>query len=123
MSVLVDTSVWIRFLSNRAPFAAHLDDLLSRDEVTGHDFVYGELLLGEKAGRKVLLADYRRMDHAPVVSHGEVVTLVRERKLFGRGLGWVDAHLLASALVGRLPLWTDDAALATVARELGIGYA
>ena len=84
---------------------------------------YGEFLFGDKAGRKVLRADYRRMDHAPVVSHSEVVTLVRDRKLFGRGLGWVDAHLLASALVGRLPLWTDDAALAAVARELGIEYA
>jgi len=48
MSVLVDTSVWIRFLSNRAPHASKLDDLLSRDEVAGHDFVYGELLIGDK---------------------------------------------------------------------------
>ena len=122
MSVLVDTSVWIRFLSNRAPVAARLDDLLSRDEVFGHDFVFGELLIGDKAGRKALLADYQRMDRAPVVDHHEVVALVRARKLHGRGLGWVDAHLLASALVGRLQLWTDDSALATVAGELGIGY-
>ena len=122
MSVLVDTSVWIRFLSNRAPFASRLDELLSRDEVSGHDFVYGELLIGDKAGRKTLLADYQRMDRAPAVAHGEVVALVRDRKLHGRGLGWVDAHLLASALVGRLQLWTDDSALAAVAGELGIGY-
>jgi len=120
MSVLVDTSIWIRFLSNRAPYAAELDELLSRDEVTGHDFVYGELLIGDKGGRRKLLAHYERMDHAPVVPHAEVAAFVRDRKLHGRGIGWIDAHLLASALVGRLKLWTTDPALAGLAKELGI---
>jgi predicted nucleic acid-binding protein len=122
MTVLVDTSVWIRFLANRAPYAADLDDLLSRDEVSGHPFIYGELLVGDRGGRKELLADFELMDQAPVVSHAEVVAFVRDRKLNGRGIGWVDAHLLASALVGRLKLWTADSPLAAVAAELGIGY-
>ena len=120
MSVLVDTSVWIRFLSNRAPCAAELDGLLSRDEVNGHDLIYGEFLIGDKGGRRELLANYERMDQAPVVPHAEVVAFVRDRKLHGRGIGWIDAHLLASALVGRLKLWTTDPALAALARELGI---
>jgi predicted nucleic acid-binding protein len=111
VSVLVDTSVWIRFLSNRAPYASRLDELLGRDEVSGHDFVYGELLIGDKGGRKPLLAEYERMD-----------AFVRDRKLHGRGIGWIDVHLLASALVARLDLWTTDPALATVATELGISY-
>jgi predicted nucleic acid-binding protein len=122
MSVLVDTSVWIRFLANRAPYATELDGLLSRDEVSGHDFVYGELLIGDKGGRRELLANYDRMDQAPLVPHAEVVAFVRDRKLNGRGIGWIDAHLLASALVGRLRLWTTDSPLATVAKELGIAY-
>jgi len=122
MIVLVDTSVWIRFLSNRAPYAAELDELLSRDEVSGHDFVYGELLVGDKAGRKRLLAEYAQMIQAPVVPHGDVVAFVRDRRLQGRGIGWVDVHLLASALVGRLKLWTADPRLAMVAREMGIAY-
>jgi predicted nucleic acid-binding protein len=122
MNVLVDTSVWIRFLANRAPYAAELDGLLSRDEVTGHDFVYGELLMGDRAARKALLSNYERMDQAPLVVHAEVVAFVRDRKLNGRGIGWIDAHLLASALVGRLRLWTADSPLATVATELGISY-
>jgi predicted nucleic acid-binding protein len=122
MSVLVDTSVWIRFLANRAPYAAQLDDLLSRDEVSGHPFVYGELLVGDRGGRKAFLADFELMDAAPVVSHAEVVAFVRDRRLSGRGIGWVDAHLLASALVGRLKLWTADSPLAAVATELGVGY-
>lgn len=122
MSVLVDTSVWIRFLANRAPCAAELDALLSRDEVTGHNFVYGELLIGDRGGRKELLANYERMDQAPLVPHAEVVAFVRERRLNGRGIDWIDAHLLASALVGRLKLWTADSPLATVATELEIAY-
>lgn len=122
MIVLVDTSVWIRFLSNRAPYAAELDRLLSRDEVCGHDFIYGELLIGDKGGRKQLLASYEQMHQAPMATHGEVVVFVRERRLHGRGIGWIDAHLLASALVGGLKLWTVDPRLATVAKELDIAY-
>jgi predicted nucleic acid-binding protein len=122
MIVLVDTSVWIRFLSNRAPYAAELDRLLSRDEVSGHEFVYGELLIGDVGGRKQLLNDYEQMHYAPVVAHDDVVAFVQARRLHGRGVGWIDAHLLASALVGRLKLWTTDPRLAVVAADLGIGY-
>jgi predicted nucleic acid-binding protein len=122
MTVLVDTSVWIRFLSNRAPYAAQLEELLSRDEVSGHEFVYGELLIGDMGGRKELLADYEQMHQAPVVRHAEVVAFVRSRRLHGRGVGWIDAHLLASALVGHLKLWTTDPRLATLARDLAIAY-
>ena len=122
MIVLVDTSVWIRFLSNRAPYAGELDSLLSRDEVSGHDFVYGELFIGDKGGRRPLLTDYEQMHQAAVVPHSDVVAFVRDRRLYGRGIGWIDAHLLASALVSRLKLWTLDPALATLAKELGINY-
>ncbi len=122
MIVLVDTSVWIRFLANRAPYAAELDGLLSRDEVSGHELVYGELLIGDKGGRKLLLTDYEQMHQAPAVPHGDIVEFVRSRRLHGHGIGWIDAHLLASALVGRLKLWTTDPRLAVLARELGIAY-
>jgi predicted nucleic acid-binding protein len=122
MIVLVDTSVWIRFLSNRIPYAARLDELLSRDEVSGHDFVYGELLIGDKGGRKHLLAMYEQMHQAPAVPHADVVEFVRSRRLHGRGIGWIDAHLLASALVARLKFWTTDPRLAALAGELGIAY-
>ena len=123
MIVLVDSSVWIRFLADRAPDGSELDGLLSRDEVSGHDFVYGELLVGDTGGRrKQLLANYQQMHQAPMVPHDEVVAFVRERRLHGRGIGWIDAHLLASALVGRLKLWTADRRLASLARELGAAY-
>lgn len=120
--VLVDTSVWIRFLANRAPYASGLEGLLTAGEVCGHDFVLGELLIGNKGGRNQWLADYALMHRAPVVTHQEVVAFVRHRRLQGRGIGWIDTHLLASALVGRMSLWTADSRLADVASELGIGY-
>lgn len=122
MSVLVDTSIWIRFLANRAPVGAALDQLLSRDEVLGHELVFGELLMGDKGGRRGLIDTYMAMDQAPVVSHQDVVEFVRARRLHGRGIGWIDAHLLASTLVTKGRLWTADAPLATVAEELGVGF-
>lgn len=122
MIVLVDTSVWIRFLANRAPYASQLDTLLNRDEVSGHPFVMGELLTGDTGGRTQLLADYEQMHQAPTVPHGEVVEFVRHRRLHGRGIGWIDAHLLASALAGRLELWTADPRLNVLAMELGVGF-
>jgi predicted nucleic acid-binding protein len=120
--VLVDTSVWIRFLANRAPFGAQLDRLLHRDEVSGHELVHGELLIGDRGGRKEMLALYEQMHQAPALAHGDVVDFVRDRRLHGRGIGWVDAHLLGSALVGRLKLWTADSRLDAVARELRVAY-
>ena len=122
MIVLVDTSVWIRFLSNQAPYATDLDALLGRDEVSGHELIYGELLIGDRGGRKRLLADYEQMHQARTVRHDEVVAFVRGRRLHGRGIGWIDAHLLASALIGHLKLWTADPRLSVIAHEFGVGY-
>jgi len=122
MSVLVDTSVWIRFLSNRAPFAAELDRLLAADAVAGHELVYGALLVGDRGAREKLLRSYERMEQVPAVPHSEIVEFVRVRKFHGRGIGWIDAHLLASALVKGVQLWTADAPLRAIADELGIAY-
>jgi hypothetical protein len=84
--------------------------------------VYGELLIGDKGGRTKLLADYAQMHYAPAVDHADVLDFVRGRRLHGRGIGWIDAHLLASALVGRVRLWTTDPRLTVVAMELGVSY-
>jgi predicted nucleic acid-binding protein len=62
------------------------------------------------------------MHPAVVVAHAEVAGLVRDRKINGIGIGWIDAHLLASALVDRSLLWTADDALAKVARDFGVAY-
>ena len=120
--VLVDTSVWIRSLANRAPFVAELQRLLEFDEVVGHEMVYGELLIGDRGGRNKLLATYEQMLQAPVVPHWEVVAFVRGRKLHGRGAGWVDIHLLAATIAGRFQLWTADPRCSALAVELGVAY-
>jgi predicted nucleic acid-binding protein len=120
--VLVDTSVWIRFLAGRAPYADELDRLLSLDEVAGHELVYGELLGGDGGGRRKLLAAYEQMRQATPVPNQDLVAFVRRRDLHGRGLGWIDVHLLGSAIVGRLQLWTVDTNFRTVARKLGVAY-
>ncbi|HME07483.1 MAG TPA: PIN domain-containing protein [Bryobacteraceae bacterium] len=120
--VLVDTSVWIRFLANRPPYAVELDRLLGLSEVTGHELVYGELLIGDRRGRRKLLSSYELMQQAAMVPHDDAVAFVRHRALHGRGIGWIDVHLLASAVVGRLKLWTADHRLSAVAEELGVVY-
>jgi len=120
--VLVDTSVWIRSLADRAPHRRELDRLLALDEVVGHELIYGELLVGDRGGRRKLLAAYERLQQVTAVPHREVVEFVQHRGLHGRGVGWVDIHLLASAIVARVRLWTADPRFSAVAAELGVGY-
>jgi predicted nucleic acid-binding protein len=120
--VLVDTSVWIRFLVGSAPYARALDRLLETDQVLAHDLVEGELLIGDAGGRAALLAAYQEIHRAGTLAHAEVVELVRSRRLQRRGIGWIDAHLLASTLVQHCRLWTADASLAAVAVELRIAF-
>jgi len=114
--------VWIRFLANQLPYAAELDRLLGLDELAAHDLVYGELLIGDRGGRRSLLAEYERIQRATTISHREVIDFVRTRHLHGRGAGWLDVQLLASAIVGRMQLWTADRPLATLADEPGVAY-
>ncbi len=120
--VLVDTSVWIRSLANREPYASELRRLLSVNRVVGHPLVYGELLIGDNGGRQRLLADYKLMRQAISVPHDEVVAFAMASRLPGLGLSWIDAHLAASALVGRFRLWTADASLAALALRVGIAF-
>ncbi len=120
--VLVDTSVWVRFLTGRQPHASTLDRLLANELVMSHGLVQGELLIGDTGGRAKLLAAYAEIHRAVMVPHAEVVEFVRSRGLQGRGIGWIDAHLLASTIVERCRLWTADGTLADTATKLGIGY-
>jgi hypothetical protein len=92
------------------------------DEVAGHIFVFGELVIGDTGGRKNHLIAYRQLAQAALVPNEEVLGFVSTRRLNGRGIGWIDAHLLASALVSGMKLWTADVRLRTVAFELGVAY-
>lgn len=115
--VLVDTSVWIEHLRRHDErVSAHLH----RSEVIVHPFVLGEMALGGVRRRAEILELLSRMPQAPVASHAEVLTLIERRRLNGRGIGYVDAHLLASALLGAASLWTHDRRLAEVAASMGL---
>jgi predicted nucleic acid-binding protein len=120
--VLVDTSVWIRFLEGRSPYAAQLDSLLDGYEAVRHDLIEGELLIGDTGGRRHFLKSYGLIHRVSNIPHADVLEFVQARKLHGRGIGWIDAHLLASAFVADVLLWTADDRLAGLASELGIGY-
>jgi len=120
--VLVDTSVWIRFLAGKSPYMVELKALLDREEVAGHELVFGELLIGDRGGRKAVLSEYSRIRWLPTNPHRELVAFVYARRLHGRGAGWTDIHLLASAVIARVRFWTADHALSILAEELGLAY-
>jgi predicted nucleic acid-binding protein len=120
--VLVDTSVWIRFFAGTEPYASELDQLLSNEDVLAHDFVFGELLIGDRGGRGQFLVTYSKLRHAAPLAHLEVADFVRHRRIYGRGIGWLDAHLLASAITEHSTLWTADRSLAAIAQGIGVAY-
>jgi hypothetical protein len=114
--MLVDTSVWVDHLRRRN---ATLVELLEQTQVWTHAFVIGELACGNLAQRDKVLSALATLPHASVASHDEVLAfLEKHRLLMGRGLGWVDLHLLASAKLAKLPFWTLDKRLAAVAVAL-----
>jgi hypothetical protein len=100
-----------------------LDLLLERNQVAGHELIQGELLIGDSGGRGETMQSYNYIHRLSAVPHEDVVFFVRGRGLHGRGIGWIDAHLLASALVANVPLWTADKRLGILAAKLGVGYA
>jgi predicted nucleic acid-binding protein len=121
--VLVDTSVWVRALA-RGPGEVRrpLDALLAADAVLGHPLVYGELLMGDVGGRAAALRVYATFPRCVPVAHDAVVAFVRQHRLMGQGIGWIDGQLLAAAVRDRVALWTVDAPLARAAQGLGCGF-
>ena len=116
--ILVDTSVWIDHL--RRP-EVRLQDLLQNDEVATHPLVRLELALGSIASRAKILNDLSLLVQAPLVQTDELFALVELRRLYRRGIGITDLHLLASALVDKsISIWTRDRRLSKIAVELGI---
>jgi predicted nucleic acid-binding protein len=115
--ILVDSSVWIRHFAAREP---RLVELLEEAQVLAHPFVLGELACGTLRKRQEVLSFLSRLEALPVVSDGEARRLIEARRLMGRGLGWVDVHLLASCVVAGVPLWSLDRRLVRVAETLGV---
>ena len=114
--ILVDTSVWVdhfRVGDNR------LADLLEENAVVMHPFIVGEIACGSLTDRVLTLDLLQHLPMAAVAESAEVLGYIERHRLHGKGIGYVDVHLLASAALGGTKLWTRDKRLLTVARALG----
>jgi predicted nucleic acid-binding protein len=117
--ILVDTSVWIAHFRQDLPT---LRQLLVEGDVLAHPFVIGELACGHLSKRREILTLLETLSKTTLADHTEVIQFIDYRHLAGCGLGWVDVHLLASAALDRVPLWTLDKRLAKAARSLHLNY-
>ena len=117
--ILVDTSVWIQHLRRSDE---DLSALLEADLVLSHPMVIGELSCGNLKNRADFLANLKALPAAARARDEEVYAFLDRHKLFGKGICWIDAHLLASALISHCGLWTRDRNLADVAAELKLPH-
>jgi predicted nucleic acid-binding protein len=117
--ILADTSVWISHIREGQP---HLQQALVDSKVFMHPFVLGEMACGNLRARSQTLHRLGRLPAPVSASNDEVLALLEQHRLFGRGLGWVDVHLLASARLTGCRLWTLDGPLRDAATALKIGY-
>jgi predicted nucleic acid-binding protein len=115
--ILVDTSVWVEHLRRGLP---RLATLLQEGKVLIHPWVIGELACGNLSRRHQVLELLQGLPAATVASDAEVLLLIERKRLMGRGIGYVDVHLLASARLSHCRLWTQDRRLASVAQEQGL---
>lgn len=116
--ILVDSSVWIQHLRVGVP---KLVDALNFGLVAVHPFVIGELACGTLKARDAILSDLEQLPQIDAAEHAEVITLVERWKLAGSGIAWIDAHLLAAALIAGAELWTLDRTLQKAWERLSAG--
>lgn len=113
--VLVDTSVWVEFLRKGNDL---LLDLLVEQRVAVHPLIIGELSVGNVAGRDEFLKLLGNLPQVVEASHEEVYQLIENHRLWGKGVGFFDLHILSSSLLCDMPLWTLDKRLAEIAGSL-----
>lgn len=114
--ILVDTSVWVDHLRVGD---VRLAGLLESNAVVMHPFVVGEIACGSLVDRALTLDLFQHLPTAAVADSDEVLGYIERHRLHGKGIGYVDVHLLASAALGGTKLWTRDKRLLAVARKLG----
>lgn len=118
--ILVDTSVWVDHLRRGDP---GLVALLVRSEVVMHPFVVGEIACGSLKDRQSLLELLQDLPGAVIATDDEAMQFIERHRLYGKGIGYIDVHLLASvALTGGAQLWTRDQRLRQVAAAMGFAY-
>jgi predicted nucleic acid-binding protein len=117
--ILADTSIWVEHLHEGSRLLAKL---LEEGMVLIHPFIIGELACGSMANRREIPDLLAALPVANLAQHTEVMRFVEKNRLYGCGIGWIDAHLLASALLSDAPILTSDRKLRRVAGSLGIAY-
>ena len=117
--VLVDTSVWVSHLREGN---AGLEKLLNDGEVVCHPFIVGELACGNLKNRHEILTHLQSLPKAILAEDGEVLKFIENHQLMGKGLGYIDVHLIAAALLMGVPLWTFDKTLNKISKNIGINY-
>jgi predicted nucleic acid-binding protein len=117
--VLVDTSVWVRHLREGD---STLDRLLNNGEVMCHPLIIGELACGNLKNRKEILSLLQLLPRATEANHEEVLQFIERNRLMGKGLGYIDVHLSASAVLTDVLMWSCDKRLNEANTELGIRY-
>jgi len=117
--ILADTSVWVDHFRRGN---AHFHQCLEVRKILIHPFVLGEIACGNLLSRQKVLADLTALPVATCAGFDEVLNLLDQHRLFGKGLSWIDAHLLGSARLSGCPLWTIDKPLGLAAARLRVGY-
>jgi predicted nucleic acid-binding protein len=117
--ILVDTSVWVDHLRRGNE---RLGSLLRGEQVFGHIFVLGELACGNLRNRREILGLLGALPQVPLAGNGEALEFLERAKLHGKGIGWIDIHLLTSARLAHASLWTLDQRLARAAESLSLGF-
>jgi predicted nucleic acid-binding protein len=117
MNVLVDTSVWIAHFRARKP---EFEKIILQHRIFIHPFVLGELACGSLKNRTQTLLFLQNLPVPVLPSHEEVLELIEDKNLHGKGIGVVDAHLLASSLLSDCALWTLDQKLSELQKRLKI---
>jgi predicted nucleic acid-binding protein len=117
--VLVDTSVWVSHLRDGN---TELSSLLNDGRVLCHPLIIGELACGNLKDRAVILSFLQLLPISIEAEHEEVLSFIENNRLMGKGMGYVDVHLIASAVLTGVPIWTLDKKLAQAADGLHIKY-
>lgn len=117
--VLVDTSVWVAHLREGN---VGLESLLNEGNVACHPFIIGELACGRLKNRTEIISLLQSLPMALPAEHDEVLQFIDNQQLMGSGLGYIDMHLLASANLTKISLWTLDKRLHEVSLKLGLTH-
>jgi len=116
--ILVDTSVWVDHFRKGIP---QFEKLLNDGDVACHPMIIGELACGHIKNRNEILTLLQSLSLVQQVDHDEILQFIENKKLMGKGLGYIDIHLLVSAILADALFWTLDKRLREISKELKIG--